>query len=97
MKDSVQIKILGREYSLRSQQTPDQVQRVADFVESRLTTMATARAVDTRDLTVLTLLNLAGEYLQLLDENDRQKQQQQQLDTRLEQLILQLDLNDSGC
>ena len=94
MKDSVQIKILGREYSLRSQQAADQVQRVADFVEERLAAMATARAVDTRDLTVLTLLNLAGEYLQLLDEKDRQ---QQQLDTRLEQLILKLDQNDSGC
>jgi len=94
LKDSVQIKILGREYSLRSQQAADQVQRVADFVEERLAAMATARAVDTRDLTVLTLLNLAGEYLQLLDEKDRQ---QQQLDTRLEQLILKLDQNDSGC
>ncbi|HEY5672965.1 MAG TPA: cell division protein ZapA [Malonomonas sp.] len=94
MKDSVRIKILGREYSLRSQQTPEQVQRVANFVEERLAEMAKARAVDTRDLTVLTLLNLAGEHLLLLEENARQ---QQQLDKRLEQLILQLDQNDSGC
>ena len=94
MKDSVQIKILGREYSLRSQQSPEQIQRAADFVEERLAAMATARAVDTRDLTVLTLLNLAGEFLQLQDENARQ---QQQLGARLEQLILQLDQDDSGC
>ena len=88
MKQSVQIKILGREYTLRSQQSPEQVQRVADFVEERLAEMAAARAVDTRDLTVLTLLNLAGQHLQLLDEN---AQQRQQLDSRLEQLVQQLE------
>lgn len=94
MNDNVQIKILGREYSLHSQQSPEQVQRVAAFVAERLATMANARAVDTRDLTVLTLLNLAGEYLQLLDKNE---QQRQQLDARLEQLILQLEPDNSGC
>jgi cell division protein ZapA len=94
LKNSFQVKILGREYSLRSQQTPEQVQRVAVFVEERLAEMAVARAVDTRDLTVLTLLNLAGEHLQLLDDKNRQ---QQQLDERLEQLIQQLDQDYSGC
>ena len=88
MKHSVQVKILGREYTLRSQQSPEQVQRVADFVEARLSEMSAARAVDTRDLTVLTLLNLAGQHLQLLDEGERKKQQ---LDSRLEQLIQQLE------
>jgi cell division protein ZapA len=94
LKSGVQVKILGREYTLRSQQTPEQVQRVADFVEARLAEMADVRAVDTRDLTVLSLLNLAGQYLQLLDEKNRQ---QQQLDERLEKLIQQLDRHDSGC
>lgn len=88
MKQSVQIKLLGREYTLRSQQSPEQVQRVADFVEARLAEMASARAVDTRDLTVLTLFNLAGQHLQLLDEN---AQQRQQLESRLGELIQQLE------
>lgn len=88
MKHSVQVKILGREYTLRSQQSPEQVQKVAAFVEARLAEMASARAVDTRDLTVLTLLNLAGQHLQLLDENERQ---QQQVDEQLGRLIEQAE------
>lgn len=88
MKHSVQVKILGREYTLRSQQSPEQVQKVAAFVEARLAEMASARAVDTRDLTVLTLLNLAGQHLQLLDENERQ---QQQVDEQLGRLIAQAE------
>ena len=88
MKPSVQVKILGREYTLRSQQSPEQVQKVAAFVEARLAEMASARAVDTRDLTVLTLLNLAGQHLQLLDENERQ---QQQVDEQLGRLIEQAE------
>ncbi len=94
MKHSVQVRILGREYTLRSEQSPEQVERVAAFVEERLTEMAAARAVDTRDLTVLTLLNLAGQYLQQLDDKESQGQQ---LEQRLQQLLDRLPADDSGC
>ncbi|NOQ52016.1 MAG: cell division protein ZapA [Desulfuromonadaceae bacterium] len=91
---SVQVRILGREYTLRSQEPPGQIQRVAAFVEEKLAETAAVRSTDTRDLTVLTLLNLAGQHLQLLDE---QKQNRQELGKRLEQLVCQLEQSNSGC
>lgn len=93
MSRTVQVKILGREYSLRSRQSAEQVQRVADFVAEMLADTAAGRTVDTRDLTVLTLLNLAGQHLQLLDE----KKQQEQQDCRLQELVSQLERKVSGC
>ncbi|MBE9487144.1 MAG: cell division protein ZapA [Desulfuromonadales bacterium] len=91
---SVQVRILGREYTLRSQEPPEQIQRVAAFVEEKLAETAAVRSTDTRDLTVLTLLNLAGQHLQLLEE---QRQSRQELGKRLEQLVCQLEQSNSGC
>lgn len=93
MSRTVQVKILGREYSLRSQESTEQVQRVADFVTDLLGETATGCTVDTRDLTVLTLLNLAGKYLQLIDRENQQKLQ----DSRLRELVVQLEREVSGC
>jgi len=65
---NVQIELLGRKYTLRSQESEEQIYRVVRFVEDKLTEMSGGESVDTRDLTALTLLNLAGQYLQLEDQ-----------------------------
>lgn len=68
MSSTIRIKIQGREYALRSEESEEQAQRVVAFVEQKLQETAAWKPVDTRDLTVLTLLNLAGQYLRLEDE-----------------------------
>ncbi len=96
MNPTVQIRILGRDYSLRSQGSEAQVQRVVEFIETRLAETAAGKSVDTRDLTVLTLLNLAGQYLQLLDQEDRGEKE----DLRLQQLVESLEraiTDNSSC
>lgn len=93
MSRTIQVQILGREYSLRSHQTEGQVQRVADFVTELLSETAAGRTVDTRDLTVLTLLNLAGKYIQLLDGQNQQNEN----DSRLRELVENLEREVSGC
>ena len=92
MSQTVKVQILGREYALRSGQSPQQIQRVADFVAQMLTETAAGRTVDTRDLTVLTLLNLAGKHLQLLDDQN----QQERNDSRLQELVEQLERSVCG-
>ncbi len=97
MSSSIRVSILGREYTLRSQGSSEEIERVVSFVESRLSEMQAVKSVDTRDVTVLTLLNVAGQYLQLLDQ---QKETDNQQDKRLNALICKLEHvidNDSGC
>ncbi len=97
MSSSIRVTILGREYTLRSQGERDQIDRVVNFVETRLAEMESVKSVDTRDVTVLTLLNLAGQYLQLLDKQNEQGSDHEQ---RLNQLVSKLEHvldNDSGC
>ncbi len=97
MSHNVQIELLGRKYTLRSQESENQVYRVVRFVEDKLAEMSGGKSVDTQDLTALTLLNLAGQYLQLDDElkncgvGDVEKLQQ--IVARLEQELG----NNSGC
>ena len=96
MNPTVQIRVLGRDYSLRSQGSEDQVRRVVEFVEIKLAETASGRSVDTRDLTVLTLLNLAGQFLQLRDQGS----QDGELDLRLQQLVESLEraiADNSSC
>jgi len=93
MNETVQVRVLGREYSLRSEQSARQVQRVASFIEELLAETVAGKAVDTRDAAALTLLNLAGRYLQLLD----QQNQQELFDSRLQELVTQLEAEVSGC
>ena len=97
MNPNVKINILGREYNLRSQESETQIHRVVEFIEEKLDETASGKSVDTRDLTVLTLLNLAGQYLQL---SDQQNQGVGQQDNRLQQLVESLEravADNSGC
>ncbi len=97
MNPTVQINILGREYSLRSQESEARVQRVVEFIDEKLAETASGRSVDTRDLTVLTLLNLAGQYLQLIDQQNRGVEEQ---DNRLLELVESVEravADNTGC
>ena len=64
MTPTVKVRLLGRDYLLRSQGEPHRVQEAAALVEEKLAGLDEAISVDTRDRFILALLNLAGEYLQ---------------------------------
>ncbi len=97
MSAQIQIRIQGRIYTLRSQQSEEQVHRVVDFAEKKLAETAAGRSVDTVDLMILTLLNLAGEYLLL---QEKKEQDDHEITQRLGQLERQLALeidDNFGC
>ncbi len=86
MKQTVQVTIMGQQYSVRSDDDPQKVERVADFVNRRLTELASrAPTADTHQITVLALLNLAGDYLEQVDSGS------QQMSARLEQVVTTLE------
>ncbi|HMB14889.1 MAG TPA: cell division protein ZapA [Pelovirga sp.] len=97
MSAQIQIRIQGRIYTLRSQQSEEQVQRVVAFAENKLAETAAGRSVDTVDLMILTLLNLAGDHLLLLEQK---AQEDSEIAQRLGQLEHQLSLeidDNFGC
>ncbi|MGW8311864.1 MAG: cell division protein ZapA [Desulfuromonadales bacterium] len=64
MKQSVQVSILGQQFNLRSDAPPEQVQRVARFVEDQIAQVTSSgRAVDSLQAAILALLNVSAAHL----------------------------------
>ena len=65
MKQTLQVSILGQHFNLRSDSPPEQVQRIAEFVEGQIREVtASGRVADTLQAAVLALLNVSARYLQ---------------------------------
>lgn len=63
-KRSVAIRVLGQEYRIRSDAHPTELQRVADLVGETMERLRDRTgAVDTRDLAMMTAVNLARDLL----------------------------------
>ena len=64
MKQSVLVSILGQQFNLRSDAPPEQVHRVARFVEDQISQVTTSgRAVDSLQAAILALLNVSAAHL----------------------------------
>ena len=64
MKQSVQVSILGQQFNLRSDAPPEQVHRVARFVEDQINQVSrSGRAVDSLQAAILALLNVSAAHL----------------------------------
>jgi cell division protein ZapA len=64
MKQSVQVSILGQQFNLRSEAPPEQVHRVARFVEDQIAQVTgSGRAVDSLQAAILALLNVSAAHL----------------------------------
>lgn len=89
MKQAVQVTILGQQYTVKSAASPDEVRRVAEFINSQITeVVAASRAVDTLNTAILTLMNIGGAYLRLQDKTGNTEQE---LNDRLIRLLVRLD------
>ena len=64
MKQSVQVSILGQQFNLRSEASPEQIHRVARFVEDQIAQVTSSgRAVDSLQAAILALLNVSAAHL----------------------------------
>ena len=88
MKHAVQVTILGQQYTVKSEAPPEEVQRVADFVNRQVAEVTASRAVDTLNSAILTLMNIGGAYLRLQDNT---AERQQEAEGRLQRLLRRLE------
>lgn len=70
MKNKVIVRIMGHEYTLRSEDTREYMQRVANVVDDRTKAIAEAnKKLSTSMVAVLTALNFADDYVKLQDQH----------------------------
>jgi len=90
LKHSVQVTILGQQYTIKSQLDPGEVKKVAAYVNEKLEEVAAShKVVDTLHTAVLALLNVSGEYLDLRRE---EQEKDEDVRLRLEQLADKLEV-----
>lgn len=88
MKQSVQVSILGQQFNLKSEAPPEQVHRVARFVEDQIAQVTSSgRAVDSLQAAILALLNVSAAHLG--DEASLGSQKED--DQRVRQLIEKIE------
>jgi cell division protein ZapA len=95
LKHTVQVTILGQQYTVKSEATPDEVAKVVDFVNVKIAEVAASgRTADSLNVAVLALLNLAGAFLRLQEERlitTNQPLSDPQTDSRLLCLLERLE------
>jgi cell division protein ZapA len=92
LKQAVQITILGQQYTVRSEFPPEEVTRVAAFVNEWVAEAAAGgKSADSLNTAVLALLNLGGAYLRLQESGAgcEVTQRLRDLLDRLEQVVPQ--------
>ena len=88
MKQAVQVTILGQQYMVKSEAAPEEIRKVADFVNARLEDVAaTSKTVDSLNAAVLALLNVSGSYLRLRE----QIPSDQEIEERIRHLLVRLE------
>jgi cell division protein ZapA len=67
----VKVKILDHEYLIKSNESEEQVHRIAEYVNDKLLeAMANTRGLSEKKTTILAALDIASEYFQLRDERN---------------------------
>ena len=71
MVQPVKVRILDHEYLIKSNESKEQVHRIAEYVNDKLLeAMANTRGLSEKKTTILAALDIASEYFQLRDERD---------------------------
>jgi cell division protein ZapA len=94
MSSSKKIQIYGKTYNLKSSSSEVDAEEVADYVDSRMRELATARSkTSTLDLAILAALNIAQELLELKDQTEAKDELEED---KIRQLVDALDKELQG-
>lgn len=74
-KNKVVIHLMGRDYSLLTDQSADKVQRVAQYVDRKMREVAITTRAGESMVSTLTAITLADELFRAQDENVRLKRE----------------------
>ena len=85
-KNKISVRLLGRDYSLLTDQPPERVQSVARYVDRKMRELQITARIPENVLPMLTTLTIGDELLSTQQENQRLRRELAQLGERLNQL-----------
>jgi len=74
MNQPVRIEILGREYSIKSNEGEERIREIADYVNRKIKEISEGgKTVSTLNIAILAALNIADDYFRVTDDSKKLK------------------------
>ncbi len=82
------VEILGREYTVRSDEGEEWVQKIAEYVNIKIKEVSdNTKTISTLNIAILTALNIANDYFKMTEAQKRFSQKFESSSSRLVKLI----------
>jgi cell division protein ZapA len=89
MKNLVKVEILGREYTVKSDEEEERVQKIADYVNRKMKeVLQRVKTVSTLNVAILAAMNIASDYL---DSEEAQRMIGRVIEAKSSRLIEMID------
>jgi len=89
MKNLVRVEILGREYTVKSDEEEERVQKIADYVNQKMKEVLQAvKSVSTLNVAILAAMEIANDYF---TSEEAQRMIAQVIDSKSSRLIAMID------
>jgi cell division protein ZapA len=95
-RELVRVQIVGEEYALRTDASPDQTRAAADYVDRAIRTVLDSGAVETRKAAILVALQMADELMRLRSADQQAARQLRELVQQLRPMIPPGQRNEAG-
>jgi cell division protein ZapA len=87
-KETTKVTIFGVEYSITSDRDPEEVRRIAKFVDDKMWEISeNNNLISTEKVAILTALNIAEDYLRTLEQRRRETERVERKATSIIKLI----------
>jgi cell division protein ZapA len=87
-KQTTKVTIFGVEYSITSDHNPEEVRRIAKFVDDKMWEISeNNNLISTEKVAILTALNIAEDYLHTLEQRKREKERVEKKTSSIIKLI----------
>jgi cell division protein ZapA len=87
-KQTTKVTIFGVEYSITSDRNPDEVRRIAKFVDDKMWEISeNNNLISTEKVAILTALNIAEDYLGTLEQRKRETERVERKTSSIIKLI----------
>ncbi len=88
MKNLVRVQILGREYTIKSDEGEDRVKRVAEYVNEKIKNIAdNAKTLSTLNVAILVAMDIANEYFELREGHSNLARKVEKIQSKTGRLI----------
>ncbi len=88
MKNLVRVEILGREYTVKSDEGEERVRKIAEYVNEKIKRISeNTRTISTLNVAILAALDIANEYFEALEGHGDLSRRVEKIETKSGRLI----------